>query len=335
MGLLWSREDGGGSEMVDKELVLVLGMPRSGTSALTRILSLCGCSLPESLLFDPDRGGTTNPTGFWEPLDALKLNRGFLIRHDAPFGDPTMRLQEEVAINAREREEFVEKIRAFLNGCARGAPLVIKEPSLTDVAEYWIEAAIRDEFALKFIIIFRHPGEVLASLAAMPSPSGSPPPIELVSAFWLKENLLAERHSRKFPRVFVNHLNLLREWRLEIARVAQAIAIDVAIDEAAVSDFLTDGLYRQRHLGPLTEVFSQRWLARVFAIFSLASRSGPIDTAALDEVYDAYRANERAFRIALSSFGNAFAWSTAAAPGQDERASLPKDVPSPLTAPIS
>jgi hypothetical protein len=58
-------------------LLFVLGMGRSGTSALTRVLSLCGAALPPGML-GADAG---NPRGYWEPRAALGINERFLYRH--------------------------------------------------------------------------------------------------------------------------------------------------------------------------------------------------------------------------------------------------------------
>ncbi len=50
--------------------IVVLGMQRSGTSALTRVLSLLGASLPRNLVAP----GLGNETGHWEPAAAIRLN---------------------------------------------------------------------------------------------------------------------------------------------------------------------------------------------------------------------------------------------------------------------
>ena len=50
--------------------VLVLGMHRSGTSALTRVFGILGCDLPQTVL-PPSR---SNPQGFWESRAVMELN---------------------------------------------------------------------------------------------------------------------------------------------------------------------------------------------------------------------------------------------------------------------
>ena len=54
--------------------ILVLGMHRSGTSALTRMLNILGCALPDNLL----GSNQSNPEGHWESLRAIEINDALL-----------------------------------------------------------------------------------------------------------------------------------------------------------------------------------------------------------------------------------------------------------------
>ena len=57
-----------------RRALLVLGMHRSGTSAVTRVANLLGADLSEHLIAPaPD-----NPSGFWEHADAVKINEDLL-----------------------------------------------------------------------------------------------------------------------------------------------------------------------------------------------------------------------------------------------------------------
>jgi hypothetical protein len=264
--------------------VLVFGMGRSGSSALARVLSLCGCGLPAELV-----GATeANPLGHWEPHEALNLNEAFLAVHGASWYDPTLRLQGEVAVDPQRRTAYVGHIKDFLRSLPRTPLWVIKEPRITALSEYWFEAVREVGFSIGVVIPVRHPQEVVASLDVRDRASP-----ELSSALWLKYNLLAERQSRGAARVFVDYLKLLTDWRSEVSRISAALSVDLsARDESTIEGFLQRDLRRQRHEGPVTEVFGQPWV----------SRDEPLDTAALDEVFDAYRACERAFRVALEDF---------------------------------
>lgn len=275
-------------------VIFVFGMGRSGSSALSRVLSLCGCSLPAELVGATD----ANPLGHWEPHDALNLNEAFLSVHGANWHDPTLRLQGEVAVDARRRTTYVEKIKEFIRSLPSAPLTVIKEPRITALSEYWFEAVRQLEFSMGVVVPVRHPQEVAASLGARDRASP-----ELSGALWLKYNLLGERQSRGVPRVFVDYVKLLTDWRSEVPRIAAALSIDLsARDEDAIEEFLRLDLRRQRHGGQVTEIFGQPWASRVYEALSAAARDEPVDIAALDEVFDAYRACERAFRVALEDF---------------------------------
>lgn len=275
-------------------LVFVFGMGRSGSSALARVLSLCGCGLPAELV-----GATeANLLGHWEPHDALKLNEAFLSVHGASWHDPTLRLQGEIAVDPGRRTAYVEKIKEFLRSLPNAPLAVIKEPRITALSDYWFEAVRQLEFPIGVVVPVRHPQEVTASLEARDRASP-----ELSSALWLKYNLLAERQSRGVPRVFVDYLNLLTDWRAEVSRIAAALSVDLSVrDAGAIEEFLRHDLRRQRHDGQVNEIFGQPWVSRVYGALSAAARGEPMDTVALDEVFDAYRACERAFRVALEDF---------------------------------
>lgn len=58
--------------------LLVLGMHRSGTSVVTRLLNLMGASLGEDARLQPP--DPVNPKGYWEREDVRELNQAIL-RH--------------------------------------------------------------------------------------------------------------------------------------------------------------------------------------------------------------------------------------------------------------
>src|ERR1700723_2792000 len=128
-----------------RSLIIVMGMGRSGTSALTRVLSLCGTALPANLT----ASSASNPTGHWEPEIALRLNNEFLLRYAATWYDPTLRLQCATRFDAAEREAFIEQIRLFLLACPPAPLLVIKEPRIAALSAFWFEAARRAALDVK------------------------------------------------------------------------------------------------------------------------------------------------------------------------------------------
>ncbi|MCA2265733.1 hypothetical protein A5626_07725 [Mycobacterium marseillense] len=269
-------------------------MARSGTSALTRVLSLCGSTLPAGMC----GADGNNPRGYWEPRAAIMLNETIMRRHDSNWYDPTLRLQEERAFGAEEKAACIAEIAAYL-GTLPAAPLVvIKEPRITALSSLWFEAARQVGFDLAAVISVRHPQEVVASAAKYVDTSP-----ELSSALWLKYNLLAERHTRGMPRVFVDYGNLLEDWHREVKRIAAALEIDLdTADESAIEEFLTPELRRQRYVGPVADHFGADWISAVYEALRGAAQDDPLHVATLDRVFESYQAAERDFRMAFTDF---------------------------------
>jgi len=280
--------------MPQRQIIFVLGMGRSGTSAIARVLSLCGAALPEPLL----GASESNPPGHWEPIDAININNAFLRRYAASWYDPTLRLQGDIVFSAQEKEAFIEQICGFIERSQVGPLLVIKEPRITALAGFWFEAARRAAMTATVVIPIRHPDQIAASLAARDGLSA-----ELSAVLWLKYNLLAERSSRELPRVFVEYANLLSDWRKEIGRIAERLAVDLShADEAAIDRFLDPTMQRQRSCGKPNDILGQTWTSDTYAALSAAAGDEPLNLQQLDATFAAFAACERTFRRAVQEF---------------------------------
>jgi hypothetical protein len=280
--------------------LFILGLGRSGTSALTRVLSLCGATLPAGLV----GAIANNPRGCWEPRAAVHLNETILRRHGSSGYDLTLRMQEEGAFDAKENAACVAKIRAYLSTLPSAPVVVIKEPKMTALSGMWFEAARLAGFDIATVVAVRHPDEAVASLARRASRQNyvhvSP---ELGTAWWLKYTLLAERDTRAVSRVFVEYANLLEDWRREVKRISTALAIDLnAPDEGAIDEFLTPELQNHRHEGPVAEPFGGDWISAVYKALHAAARDEPWDESELNRVFEMYQSSERGFRTAFKDF---------------------------------
>ncbi len=274
-------------------VLFVLGMGRSGTSALTRVLSLCGARLPLGMM----GADGSNRRGYWEPRASLMLNRKILERHGSAWWDPSLRVLEEGAFDAEEKAACIAKIGEYLKTLPAASLLVIKDLNIVVLSEMWFEAARRAGLGIKVVIAVRHPQEVIASLAKA---SGASP--ELTGSLWLKGNLLAERHTRALPRVFVEYTNLLEDWRREVRRISTALEIDLNTqNEDAIDQFVSPDLRRHRDCGSVIERFGTDWISAVYKVMHGAARDEPLDMPTLDRVFEAYRVSEHDFRTALEN----------------------------------
>lgn len=273
--------------------LFVLGPQRSGTSALTRVLALCGGTLPAGML----GADANNPSGYWEPRAAISLNETILRRLGTHWYDPSVRVLDEDSANA-ENKACIAKVAQYLSTLPAAPLVVIKEPRITTVSNLWFEAARMVGFDVASVIAVRHPQEVISSIAKSWHVSPA-----LASALWLKCNVLAERNTRGVPRVFVDYANLLDDWRREVERISTELPVELHTrDVDAVEEFLTPGLHRQRHCGPVTDLFGADWISTVYEAFRGAAQDDPVDMSTLDRVFESYRASERDFRMAYDDF---------------------------------
>jgi hypothetical protein len=286
--------------MQARDVIFVLGTPRSGTSALTRVVSLCGGELPSRLLAARD----FNPTGVWEPVDAVMLNQNFLLRHHDAAVERLARLHDHLACSETDGEAFIGAIRDFLSRCSGGSRLVIKENNIPILLRFWVEAAQRERLAPKVVICVRRPQEVLASwvawgaktaidLRAVPAEH-----LEPISVSLLARNLIMERATRELTRVFVDYGQLLADWQTQMSRVSAALSVSLEQNATAVDGFLSESLHRQRSTGPLPAMFCSSWIAQAHDILSRAATDLMVDTVALDRIRDAYRESSIVARLA-------------------------------------
>lgn len=285
-----------GSGAATRPMVLfVLGPQRSGTSALTRVLSLCGGTLPTAML----GADANNPAGYWEPRAAITLNESILRERGTNWYDPSLRFLDDGAFDAKKNAACVGKIAAYLTTLPAAPLVVIKEPRITTLSDLWFEAAQLVGFDVSAVIAVRHPQEVISSIVRSWRVSPA-----LASVLWLKCNVLAERNTRSVPRVFVDYANLLDDWRREMKRITTPLPIDLVEtqDEDAIEEFLKPGLRRQRYCGPAPDLFGTNWISEVYRALAEAAQDDPPDTSTMDRVFESYRVSERDFRKAFEDF---------------------------------
>jgi len=265
-------------------------MGRSGSSALCRALALCGGVLHENVL-----GATAhNERGHWEWLEALELNDAYLKAHGTSWYDLGLRCSEHVAASNACAAEFTQRIRDLLRASPPGEFLVVKEPRITALAGAWLAAARLERFEISFAIPVRHPFEVCASLAdrdALPETTSI--------ALWLKYNLLAERSSRSYPRVFIRYDDLLMDWRVQVERAARALSLPMQPDAAAIDGFLSSSLRHNISAEGTPGGSAASDVLALYATLCAAARDEALDERACDVLHDLYRAS-------IAARGNAF-----------------------------
>ena len=180
--------------------LLVAGMHRSGTSALTRTLSLVGGALASKLA-----GGVAgdNDLGFWEPVEVVALHDRALASAGSAWDDVSRFPEDWFASDVGRA--FGDELLALLRREFAEVPLfAIKDPRLCRLVPLWLAVLPRLGVRAQFVLPLRSPAEVAASLKAR-----NDFPLAKGYLVWLRNVLDAEWATRGQERVFVTYEGLL------------------------------------------------------------------------------------------------------------------------------
>jgi len=243
--------------------LLILGAHRSGTSAITRVLSLLGCRLPNTLL----ESNGANPAGYWES-DAICAFNGDLLEAAGSSWNDWQALNPGWA-QSPIRADFMRRAAQVLRSeFEDGSLIVLKDPRICRFAPFWLDVLSQEGFDPRIVIPVRNPFEVASSLEHR---DGIDP--SLGQLIWLRHILDAERGTRGARRVFTTYNGLIEDWSSVTARVADGLGLSWPRYSVQVSDeieaFLDRGLRHHQHVDPeaLTGPRTPIWVRQAYEIF--------------------------------------------------------------------
>jgi hypothetical protein len=276
-----------------RKAILVLGMHRSGTSALTRVLGFCGAALPRRNLGDSHE---SNPLGHWEPQRIVDAHDRFLeeagTAWDAVTGFPDAMFTTELAETCRQ-----QLIDIVASEYGNSRLFVLKDPRTSRLLPLWRPVLDRIHAAPHAIIVVRNPLEVASSLQRR---DGWDEYRALV--VWLRYLLSAERETRDMPRCFVKYDDLMENWRAVVRNISAHLDLPLTIGNADI-DRQVDRFVRQdlkHHQRPTAELLYRGDIAdcvkQAYSCFSSAAETGTVDYAALNAIAEALDGAERVFK---------------------------------------
>ena len=221
--------------------VFVLGMHRSGTSALARVLNLMGCyfGAEDSAI----EANEENPKGFWERRDVRQLNDAILRNANCDW-DRVVDFEVE-RIADQDRATYRDVIADIVLSLDAHRPWFVKEPRCCMTFELWRECL---ELPV-CVFVFRDPLDVAKSLERRNGMS-----LQVGLALWEAYTAAALNASAGLERVFVSYETLMSAPERVVERMMQTFKRrGYALrepDVAEVSAFLDKDL---RHFAADTE----------------------------------------------------------------------------------
>jgi GT2 family glycosyltransferase len=248
--------------------IVVLGMHRSGTSALAHLLHAAGADLGERVL--PPSDG--NELGHWEDAFAVETNERLLAALGRRWDDvrPLPAGWREGGPAREAHARIVEYVRATRLPHAVWA---LKDPRMCLLAPLWLDALRAAGSRVSAVLLARHPQEVAASLAARDGMDAAS-----ATLLWARYMLEAERATRAVPRAIQTYDALLASPARLLERVRALPGGEALHPPAAAVDAVQP---KARHHTSRDAALPPP-VAAAWAAFASADGSRTLDTGKLD-----------------------------------------------------
>jgi hypothetical protein len=290
----------------ERRAILVLGMHRSGTSALTAVLGMLGADLPQDLM--PGLPGN-NDLGFFESIDLTHAHEELLAASASSWDDPASFTLHRCSRSSAA--EFKAKAIAILEReFSQSRLFVLKDPRMCRLVPMWLEILPEIGATPLAVLPIRNPLEVAASLQKR---DGMLPAAAYL--LWLRHVLEAEHHTRDIPRSLVAYSDLLANWRSTVEKIASDLHLtwpNVTLErQAEIERFLSprwrhhrvddDSLYDQADVPEWVKRAHRAIMGLVRGVDDAANR------AELDELWDLLAGADQLFGMVLADQSRRFA----------------------------
>lgn len=221
--------------MEAKKLIVVLGMHRSGTSAVTRGLQVMGVELGDRLI--PAIEGN-NSKGFWEDSDLNTLDVEMLAALDSDWFHLTPIEAKDVEA-LRNQGYFVRAVELLGQKVGGVAVFGFKDPRVAKLLPFWKEVFNHCNVNVNYILALRHPLSVVKSLAKRDGIAEGQSYL-----LWLGHVITALIGSTGDKRVLVDYDRLMQSPDAELMRISKCIDLEIDSEKLQIykTEFLDQGL---------------------------------------------------------------------------------------------
>ena len=209
----------------NKIALLVLGMHRSGTSAMAGLLGINGAGLPDDLM----PAAADNPEGFFESVEVASLNDEILGQYGSVWDDVFSGAPGQCS--GPIAETYYSRATALIAARFENHPIIaLKDPRISLLSGFWRQVLRQCGYDPRYILMVRNPLEVAQSLTARNGFSR-----EKGLLLWSSYSLACERDTRGEGRVFVSYQGLSDDWRGTLDRIESALKVKLPKRTAATS----------------------------------------------------------------------------------------------------
>jgi hypothetical protein len=288
---------------VERRAILVLGMHRSGTSALSGLLTQLGCDGPAT----PMAATAMNPKGYFESDAIYRLHEEIFTSAGTSWDD--FRPFPQSWLNSPDSGAFRLRMQDLITSEYGDSRLfVLKDPRICRMLPFWIDLLV--DMGIEPIAIHTHRNPIEVSTSLTKRDQIYPDYGQLL---WLCHVLEAEHGSRALTRIFTSYENLIENWAGEAQRLSDGLGISwpgfVPGETLEVETFIdpklrrfnaTSGAVLQNELLP-------KWIRDTYSILQNWAAHAPRmrDSKKLDGIRKQYSAGVNIFGSLILSRGQA------------------------------
>jgi len=220
-----------------KRLVIVLGMHRSGTSAITRGLMALGVDLGDNLMPPLEEN---NEKGFWEDIDISNLDDEIL--HYLGHDWHTLKLIRQTEFERNDLAPFEHRAEELLRETTKDKTVFgLKDPRIARLLPFWKIIFNKLDIEVSYVITIRHPLSVVQSLNKRDGFE-----LEKSSYLWLNHLVPAVLDSEGNRRIVVDYDLLMAHPKKQLYRIAEALKLPFDASspgiDTYIKEFLSDEL---------------------------------------------------------------------------------------------
>jgi len=243
-----------------KSIIIVAGMHRSGTSAITRCLNLYGATLPEGLL-QPVKND--NDLGFWESQRLMELHDEILASQGGSWESLSC-IPVQWFVSA-EAKVYKNRLIQLLNDQYGEFDLaIVKDPRICKLIPLWESALAEMGVKPYYVISLRNPIEVAQSLSRRNAFK-----LKYALSLWFVHLRRLELNTRTTRRIFIRYSDLLKDPSKVVSRVNDSFQLPLKcqsdLAKEQVDNFLDSSL--RHHQVQLEELIAKRNIPKVVKYF--------------------------------------------------------------------
>jgi hypothetical protein len=269
-----------------RKAIIILGMHRSGTSALSNLFVTLGGDGPATLM-PPTQD---NPKGYFESVPLYLLHDELLASAGSSWDDYTP-IPESWTLSPKADEFRLKLEESLQSEYGRSGFFIVKDPRICRIVPLWRRALAQMQVSPLFVHTHRNPIEVATSLHKRDGFD-----VEYGCLAWLRHILDAEFGSRGQVRSFTSYDRIMEDWLAEATKIAADLKISwpkYSVFNASELNAVIEPDLKRNVMG-LGHLRGNRmisgWITQVHDIFTRWATSGEVadDRQSLDAIRGAF-----------------------------------------------